>query len=233
MNTPDFDNLDDELQPSSNPSPQSNQDSENLEFPSDEISNTDDTLEFETGDTWASLTQEALDSTDSPQANDALTPEYSSQELSLQPETAFSHSPTVATNVSTSTPETASNELKQELASVRAELNETKESELAARATIEELEAAIQSNSLELAEAKHNSDSNQRELEQAMSTIKRLKSELDQIASERLISERTNALVTLGLESNLSFETATKFANLNADEFETIVRFVRSASPTN
>ena len=153
--------------------------------------------------------------------------------LILEPATEIPQTPTISADIATPATEAPGNDLAEELESVRAELSEAQESESEARAKIEELEAAIQSNSLELAEAKHNSDSSQRELEAALSTIKRLEAELAQIATERLIAERTNALVTLGLESNLSFETATKFSSLNADEFDSIIRLIRSASPTN
>ena len=233
MSSPDFDHLDDELQPTSNPSPQSGEDSDELSFFADEVNNTDDEVENEAGDTWASLTQEALDSPGISETTDSLMPETSPREFSLEPATEIPQTPTSSADVATPAPEALGNDLTEELESVRAELSEAQKSELEARAKIEELEATIQTNSLELAEAKHNSDSSQRELDAALSTIKRLEADLAQIATERLISERTNALVTLGLESNLSFETATKFSSLNADEFDSIIRLIRSASPTN
>lgn len=229
MSSPDFDHLDDELQPTSNPSPQSGEDSGELSFFADEVNNTDDEVGIEAGDTFASALK-ALDSPGISETTDSLKPEISPREFSLEPATEIPQTPTISADIATPAP---ANDLAEELKSVRAELSEAQESESEARAKIEELEAAIQSNSLELAEAKHNSDSSQRELEAALSTIKRLEAELAQIATERLIAERTNALVTLGLESNLSFETATKFSSLNADEFDSIIRLIRSASPTN
>ena len=232
MSSPDFDHLDDELQPTSNPSPQSGEDSDELSFFADEVNNTDDEVGIEAGDTFASALKD-LDSPGISETTDSLMPETSPREFSLEPATEIPQTPSISADIATPAPEALGNDLTEELESVRAELNEAQKSELEARAKIEELEATIQTNSLELAEAKHNSDSSQRELDAALSTIKRLEADLAQIATERLISERTNALVTLGLESNLSFETATKFSSLNADEFDSIIRLIRSASPTN
>ena len=232
MSSPDFDHLDDELQPTSNPSPQSGEDSDELSFFADEVNNTDDEVGIEAGATFASALKD-LDSPGISETTDSLMPETSPREFSLEPATEIPQTPSISADIATPAPEALGNDLTEELESVRAELNEAQKSELEARAKIEELEATIQTNSLELAEAKHNSDSSQRELDAALSTIKRLEADLAQIATERLISERTNALVTLGLESNLSFETATKFSSLNADEFDSIIRLIRSASPTN
>ena len=232
MSSPDFDHLDDELQPTSNPSPQSGEDSDELSFFADEVNNTDDEVGIEAGDTFASALKD-LDSPGISETTDSLMPETSPREFSLEPATEIPQTPSISADIATPAPEALGNDLTEELESVRAELSEAQKSELEARAKIEELEATIQTNSLELAEAKHNSDSSQRELDAALSTIKRLEADLAQIATERLISERTNALVTLGLESNLSFETATKFSSLNADEFDSIIRLIRSASPTN
>ena len=232
MSSPDFDHLDDELQPTSNPSPQSGEDSDELSFFADEVNNTDDEVGIAAGDTFASALKD-LDSPGISETTDSLMPETSPREFSLEPATEIPQTPSISADIATPAPEALGNDLTEELESVRAELSEAQKSELEARAKIEELEATIQTNSLELAEAKHNSDSSQRELDAALSTIKRLEADLAQIATERLISERTNALVTLGLESNLSFETATKFSSLNADEFDSIIRLIRSASPTN
>ena len=121
MSSPDFDHLDDELQPTSNTSPQSGADSDELSFRSDEVNNTDDEVEIEAGDTWASLTQEALDSPDISETAEIPEARNISREFSLEPTATEIPQATISAEVASPATEVLGNDLTQELESVRAE----------------------------------------------------------------------------------------------------------------
>ena len=209
MSSPDFDHLDDEVTNNSSPTP--DETSDDFNFVLEDADSEGETTELQTTDTWESLTRDALVSSSTEDESDAL-------------------DPPIFSNV-TNTPPNATPD-DSDTSDLQKELMALKDAEVASKKQIVELTTEVERLQTEVKSANINAEATQRELEQANATINRLSSELEQIAKERLIADRTKTLVELGLESNLSFESATKFASLGQDDFDSIIRLVRNSQTT-
>ena len=212
MSSPDFDHLDDELTNDSSATP--DEPSDDFNFVLEDADSESETTELQTTDTWESLTRDALMSPSTEDESDALDPPILSQ---------------VANTTSIATPDPP---VDSDTSDLQKELIALEEAEAASQKQIVELTTEVEKLQAEVKSANMNAEATQRELEQANATINRLSSELEQIAKERLIADRTKTLVELGLESNLSFESATKFASLGQDDFDSIIRLVRNSQTT-
>ncbi|MFL2865915.1 MAG: hypothetical protein ACJZ8Y_11940 [Pirellulaceae bacterium] len=238
MNSPDFDNLDEELD--ANLEQGQIKKNDDSEFVFEDVSDTESTAKLDSSESLESLIQEGLESTLEPL--DVGLPRRSLMEQALLEEADDTPLELTPEPISTGFATTAkSNEVRtsidfgtsgdsEELAGLRSELEHSTASHAASLERIENLESKLKEESVKAEAAERGEQKAKRELDQAHSTINRMTAELEQIASERLIAERTNTLVSLGLESNLSFETATRFSSLGGDDFDTIVRLIRTAT---